>query len=495
MSCAASWRRRRPPRRKLDPPVETCHTRSIRVAAKVSSMKIIICGAGQVGWQIARHLSGEQNDVTVVDNNPDLVRQATDTLDVQGIAGHASYPDVLDRAGARDADMIIAATHSDEVNMVTCQVAHSVFAVPRKIARLRAQSYLDAIYSDLYRRDHMPIDVVISPEREVAEAALRRLSTPAAFDNQTFMGGKVQLLGIGLDEDCPVLNTPLKQLTDLFSTLRSLVVGVRRGGVLFAPEPGDQLFAGDEIYVVSHRDDTDRALDIFGKAVKRQERVVILGGGNVGLAVARALEASELRIRVKMIEKNRRCAEFAADALDRTIVLNGDGMSRELLAEATIHKADSVLCVTDDDKTNLLAAVRAKQAGCGMAICLVNDPSLQTLMKPLAIDAFINPRATTVSSILRHIRHGRVRGVYSIGDAEAEVIEAQVLSTSPISGQLIREIDFPEGALVGAVEKNGKVIRPTGATRIEEGDIVVVFALAADVPAVQRLFQVSIDFF
>ncbi len=458
-------------------------------------MKIIICGAGQVGWQIARHLAGERNDVTVVDNNAELIRQATDTLDVQGIAGHASYPDVLDRAGARDAEMIIAATYSDEVNMVTCQVAHSVFAVPRKIARLRAQSYLDAIYSDLYRRDHMPIDVVISPEKEVAEAALRRLSAPAAFDTQTFLDGQVHLLGIALEPDCPVLNTPLKQLTDLFSTLRAIVVGVRRNGVLFAPEPGDQLFAGDEIYISTHRDDAGRVLDIFGKPVVRPERVVVVGGGNVGLAVAGRLEAPPWRVRVKMIEKDRRRAERAANSLDRTIVLNGDGMSRELLLEASVAKADSILCVTDDDKTNLIAAVRAKQAGCRMAICLVNDPTLQSLMQPLGIDAFISPRATTVSSILRHIRHGRVRGVYSVGDAEAEVIEAQVLSTSPISGQIVREIDFPEGALVAAVSKGGKIVKPTGSTRIEEGDIVVVFALSADVPAVERLFQVAIDFF
>ncbi|MBJ3762913.1 Trk system potassium transporter TrkA [Maribius pontilimi] len=458
-------------------------------------MKIIICGAGQVGWQIARHLAGERNDVTVVDNNAELVRQATDALDVQGIAGHASYPDILERAGARDADMIIAATHSDEVNMVTCQVAHSVFAVPRKIARLRAQSYLDAIYSDLYRRDHMPIDVVISPEKEVAEAALRRLSAPNSFDTQNFVGDKVQLLGILLEADCPVLNTPLKQLTDLFSTLRTLVVGIRRGGQLFAPSPNDQLFAEDQIYIISHREDVPRALEIFGKQSHTHERVVIIGGGNVGLAVARALEASTKRIRVKMIERNRLCAERAADALERTIVLHGDGMDIELLNEANIARADAVLCVTDEDKVNLLASVRAKQAGCSMSICLVNDPTLQPLMQPLDIDAFINPRSTTVSSILRHIRHGRVRSVYSIGDAEAEVIEAQVLSTSPISGELIRDIDFPEGVLVGAVEKGGKVVRPTGTTRIEEGDVIVLFALTSDVPAVERLFQVSIDFF
>ncbi len=458
-------------------------------------MKVIICGAGQVGWQIAKHLSGERNDVTVVDNKPELVRRATDTLDVQGITGHASYPDILDRAGARDADMIIAATYSDEVNMVTCQVAHSVFAVPRKIARLRAQSYLTAIYSDLYRRDHMPIDVVISPEREVAEAALSRLKAPAAFDSEAFLDGKALLLGLQLDEDCPVLNTPLRQLTDLFQTLRANVLGIRRQGKLFAPEPGDQLFADDQVYVMTHVDDRVRTFEIFGKTVQRQERVVIVGGGNVGLAVAKSLEGQAERLRAKVIEKDRSVAETAADALERTIVLHGDGLNSELLAEAGVDRADALLAVTDDDKTNLLASVRAKQAGVGMTIALVNDPTLVPLMDPLEIDAYINPRATTVSSILRHIRHGRVRGVYSIGDAEAEIIEAQILSTSPLAGKRIRDIDFPEGVLVGAVMKSEEYVRPLGGTVIEENDVIVVFSLAADVPEVERLFQVSIDFF
>ncbi|MDF1855816.1 Trk system potassium transporter TrkA [Pseudooceanicola sp.] len=458
-------------------------------------MKVIICGAGQVGWQIARHLSGENNDVTVVDNNPELVARATETLDVQGIAGSASYPDILERAGARDADMIIAATYSDEVNMVVCQVAHSVFAIPRKIARLRAQSYLDAIYSDLYRRDHMPIDVVISPEREVAEAALQRLSAPAAFDTESFLEKRAQLLGLHIGEDCPVVNTPLRQLTDLFSTLRAVVVGIRREGKLFAPEPGDQLFPGDDCYIFVVNEDVPRTLEVFGKSSKKQERVVIVGGGNVGLAVAKALEDRTQRIRAKVVEKNRKNAERAADALERTIVLHGDGLDSALLAEAGISRADAILAVTDDDKTNLLAAVRAKSLGCPMAIALINDPTLVPLLGPLGIDAYINPRGTTVSSILRHIRHGRVRGVYSIGDAEAEVIEAEVLSTSPISGQSIREIDFPEGVLIGAILKGDKVIKPTGATRIEEGDVIVIFAMAADVPEVERLLQVSIDYF
>lgn len=458
-------------------------------------MKVIICGAGQVGWQIARHLSGERNDVTVVDQDPELIRRATDSLDVQGVAGFASYPDILERAGARDADMIIAATHSDEVNMVTCQVAHSVFGINRKIARLRSQSYLDAIYSDLYRREHMPIDVVISPEREVAAAALQRLSAPAAFDTERFMDGQAQLLGILIEEECPVVHTPLRQLTDLFSTLRAVVVGVRREGVLFAPNAGDQLFVGDECYVFAHVDDVPRTMEVFGKRIDKQERVVMVGGGNVGLAVASELESRANRVRAKVIEKDRKRAEIAAEALERTIVLHGDGLDVVLLTEAGVSRADAMLAVTDDDKTNMLAAVRAKSEGCPYAIALINDPTLVPLMGPLGIDAYINPRATTVSSILRHIRHGRVRAVYSIGDAEAEVIEAEVLSTSPMAGKRIADIEFPEGVLVGAVRKGGTVTRPLGSTRIDEGDVIALFALTKDVPEVERLMQVSIDFF
>ncbi|MCC6006710.1 MAG: Trk system potassium transporter TrkA [Rhodobacteraceae bacterium] len=457
-------------------------------------MKIIVCGAGQVGWQIARHLSSESNDVTIVDSNPELVRRATETLDVSGVAGFASYPDVLTRAGARDAEMIIAATHSDEVNMVTCQMAHSVFSVPRKIARLRARSYLDAIYADLYRRDHLPIDVVISPEREVAEAALKRINSPSTFDIFGFFDGRMQLIGIALDGDCPVLDTPLRQMTELFSTLRAIVVGVRRGGTLFAPEPGDQLFAGDQVYVFTHADDMSRTLEIFGKVARRPERVIIVGGGNVGLAVARRLEIRTERIRAKVIERDRAVAERAADLLERTIVLNGDGLDMEMLEEAGIDRADAVLTVTNDDKTNLLAAARAKAAGCPMVISLINDPTLAPMMGPLGIDAYVNPRVTTVSSILRHVRLAQVRNVYSIGDGEAEVMEVQVFPSSPIAGRAIREIDFPEGVLVGAVRKGDKVLRPTGGTRLDEGDLVAIFALSKDVPAVERLLQVGSDY-
>jgi trk system potassium uptake protein TrkA len=433
--------------------------------------------------------------VTVVDNNAELVARATDTLDVGGVTGFASYPDVLARAGANDADMIIAATFSDEVNMVTCQVAHSVFTIPRKIARLRAQSYLDVIYSELYQRDHLPIDVVISPELEVAKTALQQIESPSTFDIEPFLEGKSKLIGIELDEDCPVLKTPLRQLSELFSTLRAVVVGVRRKGRLFTPRPDDQLFDNDQIYIILHSEDLSRGLEIFGKTVKKRERIIILGGGNVGLRVAQTLEKSGERIRTKMIEMHRECAERAADALVRTIVLHGDGLDMEMLREANIGQADALLALTSDDKTNMLGCARAKAEGVPMTVALVNDPSLTELKDALGIDAFINPRATTVSSILRHIRHGRVKNVYSIGDAEAEVIEAQVLNSSPIAGMKVRDIDFPEGALLGAVQKGENVLRPNGDTKIEDGDTVVIFCLSADVAKVETLFQVQVDFF
>jgi len=458
-------------------------------------MKVIICGAGQVGWQIARHLAGEQNDVTIVDSNQDLVSRATDTLDVKGVSGFASYPNVLNNAGAEDADMIIAATHSDEVNMVTCQVAHSIFDIPRKIARLRSQSYLDAIYADLYRRDHLPIDVVISPELEVAEAALKRLSSPNAFESETFLDNQAQLLGLHIDDNCPVVNTPLRQLTDLFSTLRVIVIGVRRQGVLFAPTAGDQLFCSDEVYVMCHSDDANRTLDVFGKSQGEQNRIILIGGGNVGLRIAKSLEDSENRVRAKIIEKNRARAELAASSLERTIVLHGDGLDSGLLEEANVSKTDTIMAVTDDDKTNMLAAVRAKSRGCKKAIALINDPTMSPLMEPLGIDAYINPRSTTVSSILRHIRHGKVKNVYSIGDAEAEVIEAQVMSTSPIAGSRIGDIDFPEGVIVGGILKNGEMVKPSSQSKIEEGDIIALFVLSKDIPEVERLLQVTIDYF
>jgi trk system potassium uptake protein TrkA len=460
-------------------------------------MKIIVCGAGQVGGQIARHLAleGGTNRVTIVDSNPALVRRITEAYDVAGVAGFASHPDVLERAGARDADMVIAATQSDEVNMVICQVAHTLFSVPRKIARLRARAYLDAMYSDLYSTEHLPIDVVISPEIAVAEAVMQRLAAPAAFDIESFLDGRAQLLGIALDSDCAVLATQLRQLTELFSTLRAVVVGVRRGERLFVPESTDQLFNDDQIYVFTATEDVSRVMEIFGKRHLEVERALIVGAGSIGLELAQKLEASPRRPRLKIIERSRPRAEVVADALKRTVVLNGDGLDLDILEEAGIAKMDAVIALTEDDKTNILSCVRAKTEGAKLTIALINDPSLDSLIDPMGIDAYVNPRSTTVSSILRFVRHGRIRAVYSITDGEAEAIEAQVLGTSPIAGILVRDADLPRDAIIGLMRKGDEIIRPRGSTRIEEGDILTIFAKREAVPDVERLFQVSVDFF
>ena len=459
-------------------------------------MKVIICGAGQVGEQIARHLSFEKNDITVIDNNSELIGHLSNTLDISGITGCASHPDILEAAGARDCDMIIATTKSDEVNMVVCQVSHSIFSIPRKIARIRSQSYLETNYSDLYRAEHLPIDVIISPEKEVAEAAVSRLETPSAFEIETFLNGGAQLIGISLNSNCPVINTPLRQLSELFSNLNAIVLGVRRKSKLFVPKPEDQLFSGDQVYVFSTITDRQRTLEIFGKDIKRGNRLIIVGGGNVGLNVAKTLEQTNRdKFHCKLIEKNRVQAETVADSLERTVILNGDGLDLSLLEEANIGQVDAILAVTDDDKTNLLTCTRAKSSGCPLAICLVNDSSLNSLLEPMGIDAYINPRATTVSSILRHIRHGRVRAVYSVGDAEAELIEAQVLGTSPLAGKILKDIDWPKEVLVGAVMKKDEIIIPKSDTVFSEGDIIILFYRTKDVEQVEKLLEVGMNFF
>jgi len=457
-------------------------------------MKVVICGAGQVGSQIARTLADEGNSVTVIDQDAALVRRVTDLYDVSGVAGFGSHPEILARAGARDADMLIAATSMDEVNMVACQVAHSVFDVPTKIARVRSESYLEAEWSDLFRREHMPIDVVISPETEVAKVTLRRLRDNAAFDIEPFLDGKVSFVGLRLSAECPVLNTPLGQLSELFSTLRAIVVAIRRGRRLWAASREDQLMADDEIYLVSTAGDLARALGIFGRKNHPIERVVVVGAGNVGLRVAQKIEASP-ELHGKMIERDRARAERAADLLSRTIVLNGDALDASLQAEAGIEEADAIVAVTDDDRTNLLACALASQSGARISIALSKDPIFGRIAEPLGVNALIDPRAITVSGILRHVRRGKVRAVYSLGRGEGEVIEAQVMATSPIAGQRLRDANFPTGAIIGAVQRGNDVIMPHGDLLIKVGDVLVVFAVFDAIRKVEQMFRVSMDFF
>ena len=457
-------------------------------------MKIVVCGAGQVGFNIARQLAEERNDVVLVDQSAELIRKVTDMIDVGGVAGFASRPDVLQRAGADDADMLIAVTYSDEVNMIACQVAHSVFKVPRKIARVRAQAYLEKRWSDMFRQNHLPIDHIISPEIEVAQSVMRRMRTPGAFESTPFLDGRVRLVGTTLGPDCALLNTPLRQLTQLFPDIQALVVAFERGGKLFTPSGDDQLYPGDDVFLVCAEKDVRRVLGLFGHEEQIARRVVIAGGGNVGFAVAHELEQLRSGVKAKLIELDRAKAEAAAERLERTIVLNGDVLDSAILAEANVAEAETIIALTDDDKTNLLAGVLAKDAGAGSAMVLVNNQNLMRLVSPLGLDAFINPRATTVSSILTHVRRGRIRALHSVRDGAAEVIEAQTLATSPLVGQPLQAANLPPGVMVGAVLSEGELRIPDGRYVLRDGDRVVLFALRDAVSKVEKLFRVSLDY-
>src|SRR3712207_1741673 len=338
-------------------------------------MRVLICGAGQVGFGIAERLAAEANDVTVIDRSARLVGAIRDSLDVRGFVGHGSHPDVLARAGADEADMIIAVTLYDEVNMVACQVAHSLFSVPTKIARVRDQSYLDRLNRTLCSREHMPIDVIISPEGEVGEMVLRRLAQPGAVETIPFADDKVTVLGIVCDDDCPVIDTPLRQLTELFPDLNAVVVGISRAGRLFVPRSRDQMLAGDLVYVMTPAERVKRTLTIFGKEEQLGSRIVIVGGGNIGYYVARNLEERNARVRVKVIEADHDRAVEIAEGLERAVVLNGSAIDDEILGEADIGEADMAVALTNDDKVNLLSCVMAKKLGCRRAMCLLNDPA------------------------------------------------------------------------------------------------------------------------
>ncbi len=457
-------------------------------------MRVIVCGAGRVGYGIARELAQERNAVTVVDVSPALIEKVTTDLDVRGVVGHGAHPDVLAHAGAADAEMIIAVTYSDEVNMVACQVAHSIFEVPTKLARVRAQNYLDTAWSDLFSRQHLPIDVIISPELEVGRAILRRLESPGAFDTLPFADGQVLVLGVRLDAECPVVATPLKQLRELFPHLRVNVVGVRREARLFVPSKNDMLMEGDDVYLVVDAAHAERTLDIFGREADRARRVVIVGGGNVGVYVARELEKLA-GVRVRMVEADKGNAEAAAGALKRTVVLNGDGLDSNILREAGAEDAQVVLGLTNEDKVNVLSAALAKQLGVERAVCLVNDRAFQALKAPLGIDVFVDPRATTVSTILQHVRKGRITGLQSIEEGEAEIVEGIALDTSPLIGKSVQKAGLGDGIAVGAIVRDAKVIIPDQSVLVQPGDRLIIFAERGQVARVEKLFRVALEYF
>jgi trk system potassium uptake protein TrkA len=458
-------------------------------------MKVVICGAGQVGFGIAERLAAEGNDVSVIDLQPRLIQQISDSLEVRGFVGHGSHPDVLAQAGVEQADMLIAVTQSDEVNMIACHVAHNLFNVPTKVARIRAQNYLDPEWSELFARDNLAIDVVISPELEVGEAVLRRLAVPGAADTLAFADDKLVVAAIECAEDCPVIDTPLSQLTELFPDLRARVIGVKRGERVFAPRSFDSLLAGDLVYVAAEKEQLQRTLVIFGRDVPPASRVVVAGGGNIGVYVARELEERVKGASVKVIEPSATRALEIADDFKRGVVLNGSALDEAVLREADVQNADTFVAVTNDERVNVLSAGLAKKLGCKRSLCLVNTVALGGLIADLGVDMQINPRGVTVSRILRHVRRGRIRGLYSVLEGRGEIIEAEALETSPLVGVPLRELDVFEGMRIGAIYRGGKILLPRGDTVLQAQDRVVLFAEAARVKRVEQLFRVSLEFF
>ena len=447
-----------------------------------------------MGVGIARRLSRENNEVTVVDQSKDLIRSVAERLDVRGVVGNGAYPETLEAAGAREADMVIAVTFSDEVNMVSCQIAHSLFNVPTKIARVRAQGYLDPRYSDIFSRKHLPIDVVISPEREVSEAIIQRMSTPGAFEIKSFVDGRVWAVGVKLRDDCPIVNTPLRQVAELFPDLKITIVAIKRGDSIWRAHSGDMLEPGDRVFFVADRNDVTRALEIMGEAARQARRVIIVGGGNVGLFVAKGLEKLG-SMKIRLIERDRQRAEFIAEELERTIVLQGDGLDRSILREAGVADAETVVSVPDNDQVNILTSVVAKREGSRRSMALINDQDFGPISEAVGVDRFVDPRAITISTILQHIRRGRIKGVYSLSDGAAELVDAIALETSPLVNKPLRDANLPEGVMIGAVYRDGSVQMPTGDTVINAGDRVVLMSMRENVKDVEQMFRVSIEYF
>ncbi len=458
-------------------------------------MKVIVCGAGQVGSSIAQQLASENNEVIVVDRSPEIIQRVAEALDVQAMVGHAAQPDVLEAAGAKGADMIIAVTQKDEVNMVACQVAHSLFEVPMRIARVRAQSYLQPLWSNLFSREHMPIDVIISPEIEVARAVARRLHVPGASDMIPFADDRVRVIAVLIDEDCPLIDTPLRQLTELFPDLSIRILGIIRDDDIIVPRGDDEMHAGDEAYFAVDSNHVERAMAAFGHEEKEARRIVIIGGGNIGLFLAKLLVEESGSFAIKIIEINKARAEYVADQLDKVVVLHGDSLDSEILNEANVRQSEAVVAVTNDDQVNILSSLLAKRRGARRAMTLVNKVSYGPLMRSLGVDAVVNPRAITVSRILQHIRRGRIRDVHSLRDGKAEIIEAEALETSPLVGKPLRDAKLPAGLVVGALVRDAEVIIPRGDTVIKTHDKVVLFATKEMVKKVEKLFAVRLEFF
>ncbi len=459
-------------------------------------MKVIVCGAGKVGTSIAKHLVSQNNDVTAIDQSLDLIRELKEKVDLKTINGSASNPSILKMAGAEEADMIIAVTLQDEINMVACQMAHTFFKIPRKIARLRSEDFLNPIWRDLYNADNMPIDLIISPELEVAKSIERQLKAPGAYDVVPFLNDKIELLSLPIKENCPLIDTSLISIHELFQEnankdkdLRASILGINRGDNLFIPKKTDVLMNGDLVYILADKDHVKRTMNAFGLNEKPIKKIIIVGGGNIGFNLAKDIELFHSDISVCIIESNNERAKLIADQLNNTLVLNGDGLDQYILDEANIKDADMMLALTNDDETNIIISAVARKNNCESLI-LVNNSEYNKLKDVLGINQIIDPRKITVSKILKHVHRGRIESVYSIGNNQAELIHAQVLKTSKLCNKTIKDSNLPTGMRIGLIKKQEQIIIPNKDTVMDEKDQILFFCMTKDLKTAEELFKI-----
>ncbi len=462
-------------------------------------MKVIICGAGEVGRSIAHYLAEEDNEVTIVDQDVDLVSNISGNSDIRAIHGHAALPETLEKVGADEADLLIAVTPSDEVNMVICQVSHSLFKVPTRIARVREQGYLDQRWADIFRADHMPINHVISPETEVALAFAERLKVPGASDVFSLIEDRVQLINLRLTNSCPLLRTPLKEIRQLFPDLNVTIVAIYRDDHLIIPRKGnEELLEKDQIYFTIETSQVNRALSAFGFEAEETQKILIVGGGKVGLRLATTLvHDTQNKIQVQIIEHNKeRALKVATEVKGLPItVFCGDALDSEILEEAGASESHAIVSVTNDDETNALSALLGKRLGIRNNLALTNRQGYDALLTNIGIDSVVIPRSITVSSILRHVRLGRILSAHAIAHDQGEVLEAVALESSHIVGKPLKDLDIPRDIIIGAIIRGEEFIRPYGKTTIQADDHVILLAAKKSIRKAERLFSVRLEWF
>ncbi len=455
-------------------------------------MNIIICGAGRVGYNIAKLLSEQDHSITVIDQSSEDIQKINEDLDVKSIVGKATFPNVLEKANAEEADMIIAVTRSDEINMLICQIAFSVFKISKKIARIRSQEYLDPKFSKVYSIDNLPIDVIISPEVEIAKSIQRKLEAPGALDNVPFADNKIRLLEIDVDDNCPLVDIKLEDITKKFSKLKANILGVIRNDKFIFLKKKDVMKKKDKAYVIINSSQMQLTLDAFGHNEKISKNFLIIGGGNIGFNLAKNLEISMDEARIKIVEKSKDRAEHIANNLNNSLVINGNGLEEDVLKEANIEDAETVLALTNDDEDNLMVSVLVEKFSKDKrTMALINKPNYSLLQNSLKIDDLIDPRMNTVSSILKHVHKGTIETAYTILNGEFEVIEAEIIDSSELINKELKNSNLPDDIRIGAILRKNDIIIPTSKFIFEKKDIVVFLAKRDQLQLVERLFQIS----